>query len=88
MKIKSGFVKREVAGMHIAVSADPTAEFDGIIKLNATASFMFDMLMNGTTKEELLSGILSEYEIGKDKAEKDIDSFLSTLADNNLLETE
>lgn len=88
MKIKNGFVKRDVAGMHIAVSADPENGFDGIIKLNSTASFMFDLLLNGTTKENLLSAILSEYEIDEETAKKDIETFLSYLNENSLLETE
>jgi hypothetical protein len=54
MKIKNGFVKREVAGSHVVVSVDPANGFNGMIKLNETSNFLWDKLTLGATREELV----------------------------------
>ena len=44
MKIVPGFVLREVAGKSVAISINPALPFRGMLSLNSTAKFLWDML--------------------------------------------
>ena len=87
MKIKSGFAKRNIAGSEIVVPVGNKAmEFNGMITLNESGGFFWDRLVEGCTKEQLLSKVLLEYEVTEQKASEDIDKFLDMLRENNLLD--
>lgn len=58
---------------------------NSMIALNGIASFLWDCLQRDITKEQLVEAVLSEYEVDRSLAEKDIDNFIKTLADNDLL---
>ena len=53
MKIKDSFVLRNIAGINTVISADPASGFDGMITLNETGVFMWNILKNGATVDEL-----------------------------------
>ena len=87
MKIKSGFVVREIAGQSVVVAlGEASKAFNGIIKLNETGRIIWDMLCEATEKEQIVEKILSEYEVDKATVEKDVDGFVNTLKENNILE--
>lgn len=88
MKIKNGFVKKDVAGMHIVVSADSSSDFDGIITLNDTGAFMFDLLISGISEDGLTDRLVEEYEVERDTASADTAAFIKKLNDAGLLENE
>ncbi len=87
MKIKSGYIARPVAGSYVVVTTgDKTVDFNSIITLNETGYFLWDQLMGGATREELLSVMLSEYEVDEQIAAADIDRFLARLEEADLVE--
>ena len=87
MKIKEGFVVREIAGQSVVVAlGEASKSFNGIIKLNETGRVIWDKLTEGAEKEDIVKAILDEYEIDRDTVEKDIDTFVATLKENNILE--
>lgn len=87
MKIKDGYLAREVAGSKIVVPVgERTVDFNGIITLNETAGFLWDRLAAGAEKAELLTAMLAEYDIDEATASADIDAFITKLKDADLLE--
>ncbi len=87
MKIKENFILRKVADSYVVVPVnDMTVDFNGIINLNETGAFLFEILQTGADKKELLDKMLSEYEVTSEKAEKDIDIFIQKLKDADILE--
>ena len=86
MKIKNGFVKREVAGSHVVVSVDPANSFNGMIKLNETSNFLWDKLTLGATREELIAALLGEYEVSEADAASGVDIFLSDVKNAGCIE--
>ena len=55
MKIKEGFVVREVAGTYLALATGELSKFyNGSITLNSSAKFIFDCFLVDTTKEEVI----------------------------------
>lgn len=87
MKVKSDFILREVAGSYVVVPVnDRTMDFNGMINLNETGAFLFELLQKGAEKTELISRMLEEYEVTAEKAEADIDKFIQKLKDADVLE--
>ena len=87
IKTKSGFVVREIAGQSVVVAlGEASKSFNGIIKLNETGRVMWDILTQGADKEDIVRKILSEYDVDRETVEKDVDSFIATLKENNILE--
>lgn len=86
MKIKDGYILRQVAGNSIVIAVgDEALNFNGIITINGAGTFLWKKLSDGATKEELLSAMLSEYDIDSDTASKDIDEFIDKLKNADLL---
>lgn len=87
MKIKEGFLLREVAGNIIVVPVgEETVDFNGIITINETGKFLWELLSEGIEKECLLEKFIEEYNISLEEAKEDIREFIQTLLDNGIIE--
>lgn len=87
MKIKEDFILRKVADSYIVVPVNQlTLDFNGIINLNESGAFLFELLQKGATREELIEKMLDEYEVSKEIAEKDIDKFIEMVKSADVLE--
>ncbi len=86
MKIKDSFVLRNIAGINTVISADPSAGFDGMITLNETGVFMWNILKNGAAADELINAVISEYDIDKETATVDCNEFIKKLESINVFE--
>ena len=88
MKIKKGFVAKEIAGQYVVVALGQASKiFNGIIKLNESGKFIWDMLATGAEKEDIINALLNEYEgVDRETAEKDVDKFINELIGANILE--
>lgn len=86
MRIKDGYVLRQVAGNSIVIAVGEEAlNFNGIITINGAGAFLWNLLSDGADKEMLLSAMLKEYDIDKKTASDDIDEFIKKLKDADLL---
>lgn len=86
MKISEGYLLRTVAGKNIVVSIGSDVNFNGMMTLNDTGVFFWNLLKNDTTKEEMLEAVLKEYDVSSDIALQDIENFLQKLRDTKILE--
>ena len=87
MKIKKGYVVRTVAGESVVVAVgEASKNLKGYIKLNDSGRTLWDKLVDGAEKEELLGAILSEYKVDEQTARADIDRFIEILKGANILE--
>lgn len=87
MKIKDGFILREVAGSFVVVAVGKRAtEFNGVINLNETSAFMWRMLEKGATNEEIVTEMSKEYDAPIDVLERDVKSFTQKLKEAGLTE--
>ncbi len=86
MKIKDGFILRQVAGNYIVIAVgDEAVDFNGMITVNETGAFLWKILSGGATKEEMLEKLMSEYDVNEETAKKDITDFLVKLNEGKLL---
>lgn len=86
MKIKRGFLLRNVADKNIVVPVGAQLDFSGMLTLNDTAAFLWNNLSEDTTKEELLKKLTAEYDADIETAKNDIESFLQKLSSLGILE--
>ena len=89
MKIKEGFVVRKIANQYMAVPVGARAkELHGMIGLNETAAFLWELLKENRTEEELAELLYNEYEITEEKALETVKNFRKLLAKEGVLADE
>lgn len=87
MKIKTGYLVRDIADSYIVVPVgERVIDFKGIMTLNDTGYFIWKCLTVDISYDELLSSILGEYEIDEATAKADLDEFLDKARENGVLE--
>lgn len=87
MKIKDGFILRKIAGEDIVVPiGNNIADFNGVIRLNESAGFLWKILQEEVSKEELINSLVKEYEIDEILATNDVEGFLSILEEHKAIE--
>lgn len=87
MRIVPGFVVREIAGETIAIPAGAAArELSGLMALNGSGKFLFNLLQTEQTEESLVQALLEAYEIDSATAKADLEEFLAVLRENGVLE--
>ena len=87
MKVKTGFLVREIADCHIVVPiGERLIEFKGIMTLNDTGNFLWKCLSDDISRSQLLDSILDEYEIDEATAKADLDEFLHVARESGVLE--
>ena len=88
MRINKEFVLREIAGDYIIIPTGATVlEFNGLITVNEVGVTLWKMLQEEVTMDELVQGVLAEYEVEEEVARKDIQEFLGDLVKGGILET-
>ena len=87
MKIKQGFMLREVAGNFVVVAVgEASKKFNGVINLNESGAFLWEQLISETTMDKLLEALLNEYEVSEEVAKNDIEKFVNKLKEADILE--
>ena len=86
MKVKDGFILKEVAGSYVIVPiGDNLVDFSAMITTNETGAFLWELLKTDKTVEELLKEILKEYDVDEETAQADILEFTKILNENKVL---
>ena len=86
MKIKEGFLLRQVAGETVVVPTGGVMDLNMMITLNPTGEFLWKALQEETTQEALTEALLAEYDVDKAIAEADVAAFVEKLNANGILQ--
>ena len=87
MKIKKGFLLREVDGTAIVVAEGAAArEFNGMITLNSVGAFLWREIDKGATESDLVAALLNEYEVEEAVAAKDVSAFVNKMREAGILD--
>lgn len=79
MKLKNGFVLREVAGQTVVLPAGGDLDLNMMITLNETGKFLWKLLEEETAEEELVTALLQEYDVDEATAHNAVKNFTATL---------
>lgn len=86
MKVKNGFLLRQVGEQYVVVAVgEESRNFNGIIRLNETGAFLWENLQQDIPEKELVRIMLLEYDIDGATAEADVRNFIETLKEADLL---
>ena len=86
MKIKNGYIMREVAGENVVIAVGEAArDFKGMIRLNPTGAFLWKLLESDTDESAMLAAMLDKYDIDEDTAKRDIAAFVSSVKGAGLI---
>ena len=86
MRIDKEFILREIVGDYIIIPAGKTVlDFNGLITVNEVGVSLWNMLQNEVTFEELVQGILDEYDVEESVAREDVQEFLAALIDVGII---
>jgi hypothetical protein len=86
MKLKNGFMLKEIAGECVVVVVDKTLNLDGMITLNDTAKTIWLALEKGAEMDELVKALTDEYEVDEDTARFAADTFIAKLRELDFIE--
>ena len=87
MKLKEGFIVRKVANTDVVIPVgNNIANFNGIITLNETAAFLWNLLKGGTEVTDMVEAVVSEFEVNRESALEDVEAFTMQLRQANMLE--
>lgn len=80
MIIKKELIKREIAGDTILVPVGKTVfDSNGLFVMNELAAFIWDLLPQVETEEQICRAVLDEYDVTEEEAAKDVSEFLGKL---------
>ena len=89
MKIKSGFILRDVGGKtFVSAVGARSAEVSGLITLNETGKIIWKTLENESTVDDVVDALINACEGDIDRAivEADVRDFIAKLEGDNILE--
>ena len=80
MVIKKELMKRSVAGETFLVPLGKAVyDNNGLFFLTEVGAFLWDLLPEAQSEEDLLNAVLAEYDVEPDTAQADIRAFLDKL---------
>ena len=86
MKLKEGFLLREVAGQNVVLPTGDDLDLNMMITLNETAKFLWIRLQEETDEAALVAALLAEYEVDKQTAADCFATFVDQLKENDFLQ--
>ncbi len=87
MKIKSGYLLRNVAAVHIIVPVgERVIDFKGLMTLNETGAFLWRLLQQETDEDALVRALMEQYEVDQATARADVAEFVDSVREAGALE--
>lgn len=87
MKLKKGYIMKELAGRYVVLPVGGEPEgFQGMIQMNVTGGCLWECLSEERTKQELIDLFLEKYDASREDAEADVNTFIENLSKAGILE--
>lgn len=87
MKIRSGFMLRQVMGIYVIMGIGRGAyRPNQVLSVNETGAYLWNLMKEGAERQDLANCLAKEYGIDLATAEKDVDAFLVKLREKALIE--
>ena len=86
MKLKDGFVLRDVAGSCVVVPTGADINFNGMISLNDTGKTLWQRLEAEATIDDLVDALTAEYDVDRDTARVGAERFVEKLRQHGFIE--
>ena len=86
MRIKDGFIMRKVGRQYVvAATGEASKNFNGMIRLDESGAFAFELLQKEITQQELLCALKEKYSVSEAELQPALENFLSKLKEADAL---
>ena len=85
MKLKEGFILRDVAGQTVVLPTGDELNLNMMITLNETGKFLWEKLGQETDERTLVDALLAEYDVDDNTAKAAVTRFIAKLTENGFL---
>jgi len=86
MKLKSDYILKNLGDNWIAVSVnDDTEDGDAFVSMNSSGAFVWELLENEISYDEIIIKMTEKYDIDADVAKSDLNMFLNNIRKAGML---
>ena len=85
MKLKDGFILRQVAGENVVIPSGDELNLNMMITLNGTGKFLWERLEAGAEETDLVQALLDEYDVDEKTATANVAGFIQKLKEHGFL---
>lgn len=86
MNLKEGFVLHNVGAEHMVVATGEAGKiFNGLVRNNTTANFIFEQLLKDTTEEQIVDSMLAKYDVSKEQVTSDVKRVIQQIREAGFL---
>ncbi len=87
MRIKDGFIMKNVAGSNVVLPlGERRVELNGIITFNEVGAKVFNLLDGTNSVEEIVTIIAKEYDVSRDVVETDVNMLIEKMRAQGFIE--
>ena len=87
MKIKEGYVIRQVMGNYVVIATgEESRNFHGMVKLNNTAAEIWEQIAKGLSEDDIVKAMLESYDIDEETLRQDVKKTIETLTEQGFVE--
>ena len=86
MRIKEGFVLRQVADSYVVMNLGSEISFNGMLTLNESGALLWNAISEGADADGLVTALLNEYDVSDEIAKKDVAAFIEKIKGAGILE--
>lgn len=89
MKVKDNFWLRQVADTWVVLPVDDSVvDLNRMLTLKGSGAMLWKLLETGATTEILTDALITKYEVDREQAAADVESFLQVLARAGCIEND
>ena len=86
MKIKNTYELKKVVNQYLVIRVEDALVLDNMITINEIGKDIFGFLKEEHSEDEVVSYILSNYEVTEEKAREDVHEFIEKLIQKGIVE--
>lgn len=87
MKLKEGFILHNVGEQHMVVAVGEAGKvFSGMIRNNAPANRIFQLLMEETSEEKIVDTMFAEYDAPREQIAEDVHEVIEQIRKEGFLD--
>ena len=86
MKIKNIYELKKVVNQYLVIRVEDALVLDNMITINEIGKDIFELLKEEHSEDEVVSYILSNYEVTEEKAREDVHEFIEKLIQKGIVE--
>ncbi len=87
MKIKDGYILKDVAGAKIVIATGAQKmNFNGVMTFNSVGAEVFNMLDGTNSIDDIARKISKDYNVPFEKVKADVEKLINKMREHNLLD--